>query len=353
MKNKVKIIKMDKDMTKVVALFLTSHTSDSIGYEGWIKKMNLFWYENPFFDYSIHPMGWCVIDVSGEVRGFLANIPVKYTNKDGDFQGFWASSWYVDVDFRGHSLKLFNEFVKQKGVLFNTTPTKIVKKILLKKYKFQILGAKSKCKDYLVPLRGFNPISSQEFYMLPVQWLLKFATAMVVIFYNAIVGFALKVLLFKTDLSISDHESSDKDLYKHSEIVHWKYLNNNIQKERHIYYLHEGKSCIGYVGLKIRKYRGISYCEISEISEFQKHTIYKKIVFLFMLYKTIQSKQKTCVFLKYRVYGNIGKVPRLVNFIPIYSVSFKSNFLVKCTLDNCDNVRIIASNSDGDNALFT
>ena len=42
MKNKVKIIKMDKDMTKVVALFLTSHTSDSIGYEGWIKKMNLF-----------------------------------------------------------------------------------------------------------------------------------------------------------------------------------------------------------------------------------------------------------------------------------------------------------------------
>ena len=60
------------------------------------------------------PRGW-VLDDGTNLVGFIGNIPVTYRIRGTKRIAAASSSWYVDPTIRGiYSLRLFNEFMKQK-----------------------------------------------------------------------------------------------------------------------------------------------------------------------------------------------------------------------------------------------
>src|SRR5579871_923479 len=73
------------------------------------------WTENPAaleFDDSF-PIGWVLEDGAGEIRGYLANVPLAYGFRGRLVRAATPSSWVVDPAFRFHSLDLQRRFVRQ------------------------------------------------------------------------------------------------------------------------------------------------------------------------------------------------------------------------------------------------
>ena len=120
----------------------------------WLHLFDWWWPLNPAYSRQL-PKGWVLI--KGEsILGFIGNIPVKY-RFHGELQIAAASnSWYVDPSVRGLvSLKLFNEYVKQKRpslFLFKRGDDEHVLKIL-SRYQF---------KEYILP-------KSQKEYVYVIQ----------------------------------------------------------------------------------------------------------------------------------------------------------------------------------------
>jgi len=142
-----------------LANFLVKHTSPNRDHKFWMRRFDLFWNKNPYFKTEENIRGWVIKDEYDSIRGCLLNIPVKYKNNDHSFDGFAASTWYVDEKYRGYSLKLFSSFSLQKGILWDTTPTQRVARIIEKKYKFIRLG-KEKIFDVYVPIFIINNLRS-------------------------------------------------------------------------------------------------------------------------------------------------------------------------------------------------
>lgn len=148
-----------------VAEFLHLQGAAQLSETEWLEKMNLFWDSNPHFNPDVHPRGWVITGECGAVRGFLGNIPVKYCNQGKEESNFWATSWYVDPCARKMSISLYRKFLEQDGVLFNTTPTPLVEKIIAKRFHFTPLEQRWLKFDFLMPLtlRGTIAIFKQKF----------------------------------------------------------------------------------------------------------------------------------------------------------------------------------------------
>ena len=105
--------------------------------EFWLHRFELWWTSNPAYTPQI-PRGW-VLENDTAIVGFIGNIPVKFL-VCGEVKIAAASSgWYVDPSVRGiFSLRLFNEFVKQKNVslyLFKAEDEPLME--ISHKYKFE------------------------------------------------------------------------------------------------------------------------------------------------------------------------------------------------------------------------
>jgi hypothetical protein len=103
----------------------------------WIKVFDRWWINNPAYTPDI-PRGW-VIEQDTALLGFIGNIPVKFLVNGSVKIAAASNSWYVDPAVRGiPSIRLFNEFLKQKNVslfLFKKGADESIINIL-SKYKF-------------------------------------------------------------------------------------------------------------------------------------------------------------------------------------------------------------------------
>jgi hypothetical protein len=153
----MKIKKIQTKNFDELAKFLVKQSSHLRDYQFWRQHFDLFWNNNPYFKIDEHDRGWLITDMNDFIRGCLLNVPVLYKTKDYYLDGFTASTWYVDESYRGYSLELFSIFSNQKGVLWDTTPTLRVARIIEKKYKFVKLG-KEKIFDVYVPLFGIKTL---------------------------------------------------------------------------------------------------------------------------------------------------------------------------------------------------
>jgi hypothetical protein len=108
----------------------------------WLRLFELWWTSNPAYtDQS--PRGW-VLEKDMSVVGFIGNIPVKFLIRGVVRIAAASNSWYVDPSVRGiYSLRLFNEFLKQKSaslLLFKKDDESLME--ILHNYKFR---------EYIVP----------------------------------------------------------------------------------------------------------------------------------------------------------------------------------------------------------
>jgi hypothetical protein len=105
--------------------------------EFWFSLFDYWWSSNPAWTVQF-PRGWVLIHESAIV-GFLGNIPIKILVRGESNLAAAANSWYVDPQVRGlSSLRLFDTFVKQKGVsLLLSRAVNLSYSNLQAKYKFE------------------------------------------------------------------------------------------------------------------------------------------------------------------------------------------------------------------------
>jgi hypothetical protein len=83
----------------------------------WLPLFGLWWASNPAYTDQF-PRGW-ILENETEIVGFIGNIPVKFLIRGEVRIAAVSNSWYVEPSVRGiFSLRLFNEFVKQKQASF-------------------------------------------------------------------------------------------------------------------------------------------------------------------------------------------------------------------------------------------
>ncbi len=91
----------------------------------WAKQ----WVENPAIagKEDRWPKGWLIEADRQEVVGYLANIPATYWLKEKGLSAAAASSWLVEVPYRGHSVTLASRFLHQPEVdlLLNPYATEV------------------------------------------------------------------------------------------------------------------------------------------------------------------------------------------------------------------------------------
>ena len=131
----------DKDIISL-ADFLPGGIPDTTQ-EFWLHRFELWWTSNPAYTPQI-PRGW-VLEKDAAIVGFIGNIPIKFLVRGEVKIAAASSGWYVDPSVRGiFSLRLFNEFMKQKNVslyLFKAEDESF--REIVHKYTFQ---------EYILPL---------------------------------------------------------------------------------------------------------------------------------------------------------------------------------------------------------
>ena len=94
------------------------------------------WTGNPVYKkFSNWPLGWVVENATGEIVGFLGNIPVSYAFKGQEIIGASIYSFALDSSHRGHGLLLFErllEWGKAVDYLLGTTANLSSAKLLEK-----------------------------------------------------------------------------------------------------------------------------------------------------------------------------------------------------------------------------
>jgi hypothetical protein len=122
--------------------------------EFWVPLFELWWNSNPAYTDQF-PRGW-ILEQHASIVGFIGNIPVKFLIRGKVHIAAVANSWYVDPSVRGLvSLKLFNEYLKQKRAslfFFKRGDDEHVLKIL-SRYQFE---------EYILP-------KSQKEYVYVIQ----------------------------------------------------------------------------------------------------------------------------------------------------------------------------------------
>jgi len=131
----------DRDLIHL-AKFLPKGFPDTTK-EFWLPLFEMWWTLNPAYTDDF-PKGW-LIEKNGLIIGFLGNIPAKFLVRGETKIAAASNSWYVDPSVRGiFSLRLFNEFMKQKNVtlyLFKAEDESL--REIMHKYKFE---------DHILPL---------------------------------------------------------------------------------------------------------------------------------------------------------------------------------------------------------
>lgn len=84
------------------------------------------WAGNPAFEKRRErwAIGWGLTDAAGAIVGAIGNLPVEYRLEGAPLLAAAAFAWVVDAGFRGHSLRLLLELMRQPvDFVFSTTVT--------------------------------------------------------------------------------------------------------------------------------------------------------------------------------------------------------------------------------------
>lgn len=118
-----------------LSIFLAKESEIGLNVLQWKNKILWIWKNNPFHNVN-ELIGWKIVSSDNRIYGFLGSIPVNKKINNESIKLFFATSWYVNINARAYSLKLFEKFSSQKGILFNNTPILKVEPILKKIFHF-------------------------------------------------------------------------------------------------------------------------------------------------------------------------------------------------------------------------
>jgi hypothetical protein len=115
------------------------------------------WERNPAYRAGM-PLGWIVETQSGEIGGYIGNLPLLYRLNGRDLRAATVYSWATDPQSRGYSLALLDRFVRQPGVdlIVCTTPNAAASRAF-EAFRFAKVpvGRWDKCWFWITGYRGF------------------------------------------------------------------------------------------------------------------------------------------------------------------------------------------------------
>ena len=105
-----------------IAEFLEKSTQGKCRKALWLDRFACWWEKNPAMEDN-SPTGWALFEEDGEVKGFFGSIPIKYSINQKETVAYCTTSWYVEISYRKHSMKLLRTFLnpKKNSLLINST----------------------------------------------------------------------------------------------------------------------------------------------------------------------------------------------------------------------------------------
>ena len=133
----VKLTSVESEDYKGIIKFLSNFDNEKRSDIFWENRLLFWWDQNPAFTNNLK-RGWILKDTSSNsIVGFIANIPTFFIYKGRKIIVHNASTWRVKKKYRSLSIQLLISFINysKQTILFDTTPSNAVKKIL-KSLKF-------------------------------------------------------------------------------------------------------------------------------------------------------------------------------------------------------------------------
>lgn len=149
---KFEIKEVENENLSAVAKFLIKKKHGEYTENEWLKKFELFWALNPWFDRKKHCRGWAVFNNNQEIHGFIGSIPVVYLREGKFEEAFWGTTWVVSEEARGQSLNLYNKFIEQNGSLFSTSTEPKIKEAITYLFGYDELKSSWLNFKYTLPL---------------------------------------------------------------------------------------------------------------------------------------------------------------------------------------------------------
>jgi hypothetical protein len=344
MENKVFEIKeIFLDEIDSLANFLSIESQICLSSRDWKKKIKWIWEKNPFY-HPKDPIGWKITSNDNKIYGFLGNIPIENV-KIKCFKSYWATSWYVNIEARSYSIRLFKKFANQKGLLFNNTPITKIEPILTKLFQFR------KPSNYWFNssiLFLFNPYKNGFFnFKLTRNSILNiffYCFFIFILIFRNILYFFFRIIISKK-LKIKIREKIS-NITKDEEMVKWLFTECDNANCMFLYDIYDRDKVVASFLLKIRNTERFSYLECIDCKIHNGSTI-NILSYYIELSQFLQKNHKNICFLILKSNKNL----KIFKYILGFKTKINQNTYFKNNL-NIDHLHYSPTSLDGDSVFF-
>lgn len=227
--------------------FLSEFPEDSRSYIEWMKRLQLWWDENPACDQD-HIRG-VVLRFDGCIVGFSGNIPTRMIWGGKEITVISGTTWRVLPQYRKYSMDMWlkHRELTSEFIYFNTTPNLRVKK-LLSVLKFTELPNPETWFYYI----GSPSNLAKSFQIYIGSFLQKLSVTTLLCFPSM----ATKSIIFRVKDQSTKDEEIDKLWYQHK--ADFQYTNvrdsrylNWLSETKVIYFMYKMNELLGYIILNI------------------------------------------------------------------------------------------------------
>ena len=142
-----------------IATFYSIFSNDSQTKEFWIRRLLLWWDDNPAYKYG-HPRG-VIAQVDGKIVGITCNFPTRIIWEGKPQIVINGSSWKVLPEYRKFSIDIWEKHreITNNYIMFNTTPNSFVRKLLVTTKQQELNVTKSYYYYFGFPKSLFHSLS--------------------------------------------------------------------------------------------------------------------------------------------------------------------------------------------------
>ncbi len=175
------------DYDQIIAVQMRNGISESPR-----ERWEALWRSNPALKerQAQWPLGWVLEVGSGEVVGFIGNLPLSFHFRGRELRAATGRGWAVDKAYRAYSMQLLHRFLKQEDVdLFPFVTVNRNAEPVLNAFKFEKvpIGAWNKSAFWITNYCGFSA-SALRMRSVPFHKVIAYPFAAALFFHDTFKG---------------------------------------------------------------------------------------------------------------------------------------------------------------------
>ena len=326
-----------------MSIFLAKESEIGFDVLQWKNKILWIWKNNPYHNLN-ELIGWKIVSNDNKIYGFLGSIPVNKKINNISINLFWATSWYVNIKARAYSIKLFEKFSLQNGILFNNTPISKVEPILKKIFHFSKADNtwfKSSILYFINPYKhGFKSFKISQIYFVNILYYI-FIYAYIflrnILFYIISIIIPNNIIIKRRDsfLNIED-----------SEIYRWLFTYCDNPKNIFLYDIYSDNNLVASFLIKRRFTNRFTYLECIDC-KITHNSLSKIFSYYFILVKFLNKNHSETSFFILKSHTRLKFFNLVLGFKNNINQSsfYKNNTIYK-------DLNYLPSSIEGDSVFF-